>query len=346
MIAAGLTVREGIPAFARRVRGGEAATIVAYGTSMTFGGQYLARVPAALPNVKLVVRGQRGYISHWAAFRVRDEVLPHAPDLVLLEFAHNDVTEDALVDCVAGLDGIIAQIRDANPACEIVFVYLAQRGAAADGPSPAMRVHEEIAGYYGLPSIDLATLTEGLVAAGAASWSGEHGPALTVDGVHHGPAAEELIGAPFAAALLELLAASTEPHPPARPVRDRTLSVAWREPASRYIAGGSWGRGLPRDHESRIVEAYTENVAAAIEPGGVLRIPFEGRQAFVWALGMGVITAAFPDRPERFHVPVESGNRWRLRALMPLWAPGSYVLEATVAQLPVVLGDLFFIGRT
>jgi lysophospholipase L1-like esterase len=345
-----LTVRDGIPAFARRVAAGETATIVAYGTSLTFGGQYLERLPAALAAatgnaaVQLVNRGLRGFISYWAAFRVRDDVLAHKPDLVLIEFAHNDVTDDALVDCVPGLEGIIAQIRAADPGTEIVFVYFAQRGAAATGPSPAMRIHEEIAAYYGIPSIDLATLTESLVAAGTASWSGDGAPALTTDGVHHAPLAAELLGGPFAAAFIELLRASTSAPPSARTIRDVTLRSAWRAPASQYIAEGKWGRGLPRDHEARIVEAYTENVAAAMEPGAMLRIPFTGRQVFVWALGLGTLTASFPGRPERFHVPVESGDRWRIRALMPRWDAGDYVLEATVAQTPVVLGDLFFAG--
>jgi lysophospholipase L1-like esterase len=340
-----LQVRDGIPAFARRVAAGEEATIVAFGTSMTFGGRYTARVPAVVQaatgnaRVQLINRGLRGFISFWAAFRVRDDVLPHAPDLVLVEFAHNDATDDALVDCVSGLDGIIAQVRAAHPACEIAFVYLAPRGVAAAGPSPAMRVHEEIAEYYGIPSIDLATFTEELITSGAAGW-----PVLTVDGVHHAEAAEELLGVPFAHALLGLMRASTDPRPVPRPIRDRTMAAAWREPASRYISEGKWGRGLPSDHEARIVEAYTENVALAMEAGGKLRIPFTGRQAYVWAMGQGTLTVSFPGRPERFHVPVESGERWRIRALMPMWEPGEYVLEATVAATPVVLGDLFFVG--
>lgn len=345
-----LRVRNGVPSFARRVHAGEETTIVAYGTSMTFGGQYLVHTSAALDaatgngNVRLVNSGLRGFISFWAAFRVRDDVLPHRPDLVLIEFAHNDATDDALVDCVPGLDGIIAQIRTANAACEIVFVYLAPRGVAAAGPSPAMRVHEEIADYYGIPSIDLATFTEAVIASGAASWSGEGAPALTVDGVHHAELAAGLLGIPFAEAIVELVRASTTPRPAEPPIRDLTLSGAWREPASRYIAEGKWGRGKLSDHETRIVEAYTENVAAAMEPGAKLRIPFRGRQAYVWAMGQGTITASFAGRPERFHVPVESGERWRIRALMPMWEPGDYELEATVAQTPVILGDLFFVG--
>jgi lysophospholipase L1-like esterase len=345
-----LAVRNGIPSFARKVLAGEETTIVAFGTSMTFGGHYLAHVSSALEaatgtgSVRLVNSGLRGFISYWAAFRVRDDVLPHRPDLVLIEFAHNDATDDALVDCVPGLEGIIAQIRSHNAACEIVFVYLAPRGVAAAGPSPAMRVHEEVAAYYGIPSIDLATLTEDVIASGEASWSGAGAPALTVDGVHHAELAAALLGIPFAEAIVELVRASTAPRPAEPPIRDRTLSGAWREPASRYIAEGKWGRGKLSDHETRIVEAYTENVAAAMEPGAKLRIPFRGRQAFVWALGLGTLTASFVDRAERFHVPVESGDRWRIRALMPIWEPGDYVLEATVAQTPVVLGDLFFVG--
>lgn len=345
-----VTLRDGIPAFARRITSGEPVTIVAFGTSMTYGGQYLARVvpvlEAATGNAKvtLINSGQRGFISFWAAFRVPGDVLPHAPDLVLIEFAHNDVTDDALADSRAGLDGIIAQIRDTYPACEFIFVYLAMRGAAATGPTRAMLAHEETAAHYGFPSIDLATLSERLVASGAASWTGDGAPALTHDGVHHAEGAIELLGEPFAAALLELVHASGASMARRADVRDRTYSRTWREPASTYIAEGAWGRGLPRGHEDRIVEAYTENVAVPTSPGGLLRIPFTGRQVYVWALGAGALTVSFAGRPERFHVPVESGDQWRIRALMPMWESGTYTLEVSIPQPTVMLGDVFFVG--
>ena len=199
-----LRSRAGIPRFARRLRDGEPASLVAFGTSQTLAGAYLDRLPAALraahgrARVAIVNRGRKGCMTLGAAFRVADDVLPHAPDLVIIEFAHNDVTQDVLDYIPSALEGIIAQIRAAAPACEFVFVYLALHGTAAGGPTPAIEAYENIADHYGIPSIDLAALSEDLVARGQAIWFGDETRALTVDGIHHGPAAAGLLGDPFA----------------------------------------------------------------------------------------------------------------------------------------------------
>ncbi len=336
-----LQVRGGIPHFARRVASGQPATIVAYGTSLTHGGQYLARVTETLAtaagngNVRLVNAGLRGYMALWAAFRVGHDVLPHDPDLVLIEFAHNEATPDALAYCTRALDGIIAQIRRARPKCDIAFVYFAPHGAAAGGPTAGMRLHEEVADYYGLPSIDLTQCADDAVASGVA---------LTVDGVHHAPVAADALGRPFAGALLELLRASTAAPQPAPAARDALFAHAWSAPASQFIAKGRWSVGPFDEREPPVVDAYVKDVAAAAEPGAMLRIPFRGAWVFAWALGNGGLTSAFPGRPERYPVVVDSGDRWRLLTLIPQVAAADYVLEVTVTGTPVVFGDIFVVG--
>ena len=349
-----LTVRDGIPAFARRLAAGDALTAVAFGTSMTLFGQYLAHVPAAFaaaaPNarVRFVNKGLRGFITLWGAFRVRDDVLPEVPDLVFIEFAHNDITDDAVSAIPNALDGMIAQIRAVNPGCEFVFVYLAASGAAANGPTPAMRAHEETAAYYGFPSIDVATLTEALIASGAASWKGERGPALTHDGVHHNPIAADLLGTPFAQALLDLIAASAPPHavPAVRAVRDPSFIGAYREPASRYLAGGEWATGVPHNHDVRNAEAYGLDVAQALAPGATLRLHFDGALAHIWAMGNGTLSISVTGDERRYTAPVNSGEQWNFVALVPRLPAGHHIVEVSVTALPVVFGDVFFSGAS
>jgi lysophospholipase L1-like esterase len=348
-----LTVRDGIPAFAARLAAGDALTVVAFGTSITLFGEYLTHVPAAFVSaapqarVRFVNRGLRGFITLWGAFRVRDDVLPEVPDLVFIEFAHNDITDDAVHAIPNSLDGMIAQIRGVNPACEFVFVYLATNGAAANGPSPAMRAYEETADYYGFPSIDVATLTEAVIASGAASWNGEAGPALTFDGTHHNPIAADLLGKPFAAALLELIAASAPLRQPAavRPIRSPFFAGAYREPASRYLAGGEWATGVPHNHDARNAEAYGLDVAQAMAPGATLRLHFEGELAHIWAMGNGTLSIAIAGDPQPYTAPVTSGEQWNFVALVPLLPPGHHVVEVRVTALPVVFGDVFFSGE-
>ena len=93
-----LTIRGGIPQFAQRFAAGDPVTIVAYGTSLTHGGRYLAHVRATLTaagngNVTLVNSGLRGYMALWAAFRVQHDVVP----LIIELFHQNRMSVFAIV---------------------------------------------------------------------------------------------------------------------------------------------------------------------------------------------------------------------------------------------------------
>lgn len=346
-----LEIRDGIPRFAARARAGLPATIVAYGTSMTLVAKYLARLPAVLEaetgntRIRLINRGLRGFGTFYGAFRVADDVVVHRPDLVLIEFAHNDSEADALALIPPALDGIVSQVRQANPFCEFAFVYLAPAGVAAAGPSTAARIYEEIAAYYGFPSFDLAGLSERLVREGRAVWAGSPGPALTTDGVHHADAAADLIGQPFAAAFLDLLRASD--HAPAgpRPVRDLSLARTARTAASAHLTSGRWATGRPPNHESRNCEAYDGEVAEALEAGASAEFPFDGTQAFLWAMGMGTLRITLRGSPFFHRIEVRSGGAWSFLTLCSPQPSGSHAIGVTVLELPLVLGDLFVVGR-
>jgi lysophospholipase L1-like esterase len=346
-----LAVRDGIPRFAARARAGLPATIVAFGTSMTLFGQYLSRLPAALAaetgnaRIRLINRGLRGFFTFAAAFRVTGDVLPHAPDLVLIEFAHNDSEPDALAAIAPALDAIVAHVRAGNPDCEFAFVYLAPPGVAAAGPSRAMRAHEAVADYYGFPSFDLAGLSERLVAEGRAGWTAGPAPVLTTDGIHHTDAAAELIGGPFAAAFVELLGGSDRPPSSPRPVRDLSLARSARTRVAGQRLAGDWATGLPPNHASRNCEAYDEQVAEPRAPGAAFRVRFEGTRMFLWAMGRGALEIRIDAGPERYRVEVGSGPGWSIHSISPALAAGVHQLEATALELPLVLGDLFIVGR-
>ena len=347
-----LAIREGLPRFAARLRAGAPATVVAFGTSMTLFGQYLARLPAALAaetgnaHVRLVNRGFRGYFTFAAAFRVVGDVLPHVPDLVLIEFAHNDAERDALDAIAPALDAIVANVRTVNPDCEFAFVYLAPAGVAASGPSPAMLAYEEAADYYGFPSFDLAALSERLVAEGRAGWTAGAAPALTTDGIHHSDAAAELLGAPFAAAFVALLRASDSgAAAPPRTVRDRSLVETLRTPVAGMPLAGPWATGVPPNHAVRTCEAYDDLVAEPRAPGAAFRVRFTGTRVLLWAMGSGALEIALDGRPERYRLEVRSGPVWSIHTITPPLGLGEHLLEATALELPLVLGDLFVVGR-
>lgn len=336
--------RAGLPRLRRLVAAGESAAIVAFGTSLTLGGHYLARLPAA--RFTLINRGRNGYTTLGAAFRVADDVLPHAPDLVLIEFAHNDVTGDLVNFTARALEGMLAQIRRARPACEFVFVYLALPGAAQHGPTPAMAAYERVAERHGIPSIDLATLAEALVAQESAVWQGAAPNALTVDGIHHGPAAAQLIGAPFAAAFAQLLESDgDDAAPPVADVPGDALTATLRLPAAACERTGAWSIRGPRAGEERGAGIDEEGFAEAVEPGATLRVAFTGTDAFAWASGSGVFGVRVAETGERFRIGVEAPGKWNLRALMPSHPAARYTLEIIALNAGLVLGDLNVVGE-
>ncbi len=344
-----LRVRAGIPRYARLLRDGEPATVVAFGTSLTLAGAYLERVPAALrgahpaARVTLINRGRNGYMTLGAAFRVADDVLPHVPDLVVFEFSHNDVTQ-AVIDYIpAALEGMIAQIRRVVPRCEFVFVYLALPGLAEHGPTTAMQAYEDVAERYGIPSIDLATLSEALIASGAAIWYGDASRALTDDGIHHGPAAARLLGEPFAGALLELLpAAGTGPAMPA-PLDDALATVARVRAADRLHAG-AWAVRPTHPAELRGAGIDEEGLAEALEPGATVRLSFFGTNAFLWVSGSGVLGVRVVETDERYRVGVDAVAKWHLCSLMETHAAARYTLEVIALNPGLLLADIGLVG--
>jgi lysophospholipase L1-like esterase len=339
-------VRGGVPRFAAAAFAGAPQTVVAFGTSMTLFGEYLAQVPAALraltgnDGIALHNRGFRGYGSLHGAFRVESDVLPAAPDLVLLEFAHNELSPVAVDLAPPSLDGIVAQVRAARPDCEFVFVYLAPPGQAAAGPTPAMRAWEAVAERFGFPSIDVASPLEAAVAAGAADWEGPAG--LTHDGVHYTPLAAEVVGRPFAAALADLVQASRAQVPVRVEAGATPFERTARAPAAAFVTGGNWAIGMPHNHDRRNAEAYDDRAAHAVSDGATLRIVANGLHVFAWVLGLGRLEIV-RDGEYRSSIAVDTAA-WNSITLATAMPAGTHTLEVAVHGGAVVLGDVLVAG--
>lgn len=322
---------------------------------MTADGDYLAHVPDMLQamsgarKVTFVNAGLRGFVTFWAAFRVADLIVPHAPNLVMIEFSHNDVTGDALEYTARGLDAIVRHIRAAAPACEFVFVYLAQPGYARSGPTPAMTIYELVADRDGIASIDAATFVEALVERGDATWT-EGERALTRDGIHYAPFAREAVGRPFAAALRRVLDASTEAAASVTPAADPFLRDLARYPASTFQREGAWATGAPLNHATRNADAYGngDDIVITDEPGASIAVSFVGTFALFWFTGYGAIDITLtrdghpplPGSAENYDV-----NNWECIMTMHHPQPVQTRAIVRVRSGTIALGDVFIAGR-
>ena len=157
-------LRDGVPHFLEKVEGKTAPVTVAYfGGSITaadgwrsqtlrefsqkWGANHFIEVNAAI--------GGTG--SDLGVYRLARDVLAKNPDLVFIEFAVNDGGTPSLL-ILKQIEGIVRQIWKKNASIDIVFVYTYRVGHEKkywEGELPSsVAAMEEVADFYGIPSID------------------------------------------------------------------------------------------------------------------------------------------------------------------------------------------------
>jgi hypothetical protein len=110
-------------------------------------------------------------------------LLSRYPDLVFIEFAVNDISANEN-RVMRSMEGIVRQIRRANPSVDIVFLYTLNKTSMAQiydkGEKPPTVVwHERIAAHYGIPSLNIGEALWKEVHDGKATWE-----AMLPDNVH------------------------------------------------------------------------------------------------------------------------------------------------------------------
>lgn len=120
---------------------GQHQTVVVYGTSLSIGGAWAkslgAWFEAEFPSqVTFVNSARSGMHSGWGVENLRERVLAHNPDLVVLEFAVNDsATKHGISPekCHENLDTMVKALRTQNPRVEIILQTM---NPAWDSPAP------------------------------------------------------------------------------------------------------------------------------------------------------------------------------------------------------------------
>jgi acyl-CoA thioesterase-1 len=128
--------------------------------------------------VSCINAGVGGTTSAFGAFRLQEHVLSHGPiDLLFVEFAIND--DQGREESIRGMEGIVRQCRRLSPGTDIVFLHLASVRNLAEEMPMYIAAHEEVASYYGLPSVNFSSPLYGRIGAGEFAWSD-----LAPDGSH------------------------------------------------------------------------------------------------------------------------------------------------------------------
>lgn len=202
-------IRDGLPRVAAKLAAGKAVTVAYFGGSITQAEGYRVMTTKWLreryprSTITEVNAGVGGTGSDLGAFRLRQDVIAHQPDLIFVEFAVNDGAEKH--DVTAAIEGIVRHSMRDLPDCDIAFVYtLAKRNLKdhhANRLPPASRLHEPIAAHYGLPSINVALDAARRLHARELTWDD-----FSRDSCHPSPRGHELYTNTIAAALNEALA--------------------------------------------------------------------------------------------------------------------------------------------
>ncbi len=186
------SLRNGLPAFFKKAGAGKPVVIGFIGGSITQGSvgyrpQTMRYIQSMYPNVeiKALNAGVSGTGTELGACRIGEQLLQHQPDLVFVEFAANGAY-------AKGMEGIVRQIRRANPAADICLIYTIvtnQPQVYAAGNIPEnIKGLEKIAEHYGLPSVHLGLQAALLEKEGRLVWKGNEADSgrilFSKDGVH------------------------------------------------------------------------------------------------------------------------------------------------------------------
>lgn len=168
-----LFTREGLPNVIHKLENGETVTIVYFGGSNTRSKGYRVMTAEWLrgqypkADIRCVNAGIDGTGSDLGCARLETDVLRHQPDLVFVEFVGND---GGVPESKSRIEGIVRQIRKWSRFIDILFVYtLKERDVALFQSGEYQKgalMQEDVADYYGIPSIHLGVAVSHLVSEG------------------------------------------------------------------------------------------------------------------------------------------------------------------------------------
>ncbi|MGO4268493.1 SGNH/GDSL hydrolase family protein [Paenibacillus sp. TAF58] len=175
--------RAGVPRINEKLLGNDPVTVAFLGGSITEGygasdpdytcwraltGSYLNK-RFSNNNMTFVNAGVGGTNSSYGAHRLTEHVLSKGKiDLLFVEFSVND--GDDRDESIRGMEGIVRKCRRLSPQTDICFIYTAADKNLSEELPCNIAVHEEVASYYGIPSVNFAANIYELICSGQHQW--------------------------------------------------------------------------------------------------------------------------------------------------------------------------------
>lgn len=233
--------------------------------------------------------------SDLGAFRLKNDVLQHHPDLVFVEFAVNDGRRQP-ESIWKSMEGIVRQIWKANPQTDICFVYTFRVNYENDlrkGECPrAASAMELLAEHYGIPSINVALKIVELEKMGKLVFKSETPRTDEViqfskDGVHPLSRGHEIYTEVIAKAIQKMQATS-KPIDHTAHLQQSFVDGHWSDaqmiPLQPSMLTGNW-KQLPEDDKlSKRFGSRMGQIWEADKPGSQLTFRFRGSQAALYDL--------------------------------------------------------------
>ena len=316
--AAECTARDGLPNFLEKCEKGGNVTIAYFGGSITeqagWRVQSLAYLQKQYPQAKLsgINAAIGGTGSMLGVFRVDHDVLAYQPDLVFVEFAVNDAGGNK-DNITKSMEGIVRKIWKQYPNCDICFVYTLTDQLLPDWRDhkfpPAVKVMEQVAAHYGIPSISLGMEVADLEKAGKLQMKSP-GAAVTqvsgkeldqnaplrimsdgkipfsADGVHpYNDTGHRLYTAAVIRALPSLKNnEKIGPHVLPKALNAGNLENTVMLPIDQAAMTGPWKKLNDSDLKGNVGQNLADRVASLwqAEPGAELSFRFRGSRAMIY----------------------------------------------------------------
>ncbi|WP_315817133.1 SGNH/GDSL hydrolase family protein [Paraflavitalea speifideaquila] len=291
------TVRNGLPNFFHNAATGKPMTMGFIGGSITqavYGYRTRAAryIQSLYPNtpMKAINAGISGTGTDLGACRLHEQLLQYHPDIIFVEFAVNGAYRE-------GMEGIIRQIWEFDPAIEICLLYTIhheQHAIYTAGRVPDnIRGLEELADYYGIPSIHLGIQPASMVQEGKLVWRSDSKtiPAKIVfsnDGAHPLPEGGDLYAGAIARSLITLQknTRSRKHVLPAPLLADNWDNAHMYAPAELAVFSSGWNRINPND--STFLKQFAPwfpYIMKSEQPGASLTFRFKGNMFGFFDIG-------------------------------------------------------------